>query len=277
MQSRKFIERLYHRLQARLNSNSNHHIHTVEDIKETRTAAARQLLGHMTKATVQVSMFENPAALRGYIRHKFVERAMLCVNSLLQISPNHAMYAQLHKVTTIVSLGCGPGCDGVGALTYLRGISPLSRCRRLVLLDWAMQHWSLLIEPLVEELHSTVDHASTVVEMATANVREPLEADVNAHARQLLDTTNQTCLYLISYLLSETRGEWQVLLDDLMQTAGPGALFWLADPTAWQLHAFRQRYDMRCWLWLDSSMGRPDLQPLENRVGPAILMGMKKL
>jgi hypothetical protein len=57
----------------------------------------------------------------------------------------------------------------------------------------------------------------------------------------------------------------------------PGTLFIFSDPTAWQLHLFMERssYCMD-FCWLDSSMYRPELQALEGRVGPAVLVGIKR-
>jgi hypothetical protein len=75
----------------------------------------------------------------------------------------------------------------------------------------------------------------------------------------------------------------------VVQQSIPGTAFLLTDPTAWQLHAFRRRYEFSTlkerhsnkphrqfhFVWLDSSMDRPELQVLEGRIGPAILMGIK--
>jgi hypothetical protein len=47
----------------------------------------------------------------------------------------------------------------------------------------------------------------------------------------------------------------------------------LTEPTAWQLHIFRTRYHhVIDYVWLDTSLYRPDLQELETRNGPAVLL-----
>ena len=54
-------------------------------------------------------------------------------------------------------------------------------------------------------------------------------------------------------------------------------LLLISDPTAWQLHVFRTRYEhIIDFIWLDSSMYYPFLQDLETRVGPGTLMGIIK-
>jgi hypothetical protein len=359
---RSFVERVYHGLQTRLNqtepleqaSSSSNNNNSNRSTKESRNSAARELLAHMAKATLLPSMLDEPDAVRGYTRHKFQERAMLVVRTLLSLQPEQdeheewsiendddddddttrLWWERLTCVTTIASVGCGPGCDAVGAMAVLlqQQLQQQPTNIRLVLLDWAMPQWSFLLRPLVEELTKiTVEWNNNLsnqeveeekgeslepamnieVHMATCDIRAGLFADENAQTRLLLmphenrgtasssSTPDQsfstlkaskvlTCtittatdidLYLISYLLSETHGRWQVLLDDLMRCSRPGTFFWLADPTAWQLNVFIKRYNSKhnslTWIWLDSSRHRPDLQQLEGRVGPAVLLAMK--
>lgn len=85
-------------------------------------------------------------------------------------------------------------------------------------------------------------------------------------------------IVIVSYLLSETRDKWQIFMDDLINFhLRSNAIVLLSDPTAWQLHIFRQRYIQRIdFMWLDSSMLHPRLQSLEGRVGPAVLIGIVK-
>ena len=68
-------------------------------------------------------------------------------------------------------------------------------------------------------------------------------------------------------------------------------IFLLTDSTAWQLHLFRERYEFHNtdsddngsddrrrrmnFVWLDSSIYRPELQELEGRNGAGVLLGMK--
>ena len=103
-------------------------------------------------------------------------------------------------------------------------------------------------------------------------------------------------LILVSYLLSETRGKWHAFFDDVVDLVPVGTLFLFTDPTAWQMHSFRERYEffsndkngsttnggVDChgekqrrmnFVWLDSSIYRPEMQKLEGRNGPAVLLG----
>jgi hypothetical protein len=126
---------------------------------------------------------------------------------------------------------------------------------------------------------------------------------------------SHTELVVISYLLSETRNAWYTYMDEYIRRyCKVGTLFLITDPTAWQLHIFRQRYEFDTFCpvdddrevmdsesipemmegsksqqqqqqvqrrvlmefqWLDSSMYRPELQELEGRNGPGVLLAMK--
>ena len=48
----------------------------------------------------------------------------------------------------------------------------------------------------------------------------------------------------------------------------------MMEPTAWMLHVFLREYDAYIdrVTWLDSSRDSKDLQGLDNRMGPAILL-----
>ena len=377
--ARTIVESLYHRLQARLNNcyeevttsttcttndegsaapsggggdasasataaatNNNNN----DNIKEIRYQKARSLLWHMHHATLEPTMLNDPDALRGYTRHKFIKRAMLVVHSLQKLKAYYyalstnkesmlqeghscwmrVIWTRLMSVRTVVSIGCGPGCDGVGAVSFLwqhrsydhdNGNNNNTRGRlpppRVVFLDWAMDQWSFLLHPLVEEMLAYKDTKSkesssspsclliSQVQMAACDVQAPLVEEeekledmlgkqqketTNARARQVLlqgkqssqDEQDDIHLYLLSYVLSETRERWYAMLDDLvLRHSRPGTLFWIADPTAWQLHVFLQRYEahLQAHTWLDSSMERPDLQGLNGRVGPAVLLAVK--
>jgi hypothetical protein len=191
---------------------------------------------------------------------------------------------------------------------------------RVVLLDWAMDHWKPILTSVRKIL--LAEHLIQSMEMATCDVRVPLSQQPNVKEQHddhhvLNNVSIQPCsddvlslltwshsqesvvasrvnesrlevdMVVISYLLSETRGQWHHFLDELVRFSSPGTVFLLTDPTAWQLHAFRRRYEFSCtpgqsdstkqfhFVWLDSSMHRPELQVLEGRIGPAILMGIK--
>lgn len=125
----------------------------------------------------------------------------------------------------------------------------------------------------------------------------------------LCNATNDFCsssdnidLVIISYLFSETRNQWQIFMDGFIHnilrrqqqqqqrhlqynkdctTANnryKTPMILVTDPTAWQLHIFKERYNnIFDFMWLDSSMYRPELQALEGRVGPAVLLGIMKV
>jgi SAM-dependent methyltransferase len=83
--------------------------------------------------------------------------------------------------------------------------------------------------------------------------------------------------YLFSYVLTETRGKWEVFMRELVREAKPNALFYFAEPTPWQLHQVRLLLPDLDYIWLDSSMNQlPNLQALEARLGPGVLLARKK-
>jgi hypothetical protein len=108
------IELIYHKMQKSLNaaaecnddtSNGTHHLHHPRrrrrrrsdpidnrhfypDKEESQSKQAQKLLFHMVKGTQELAMSENTQALRGYVRHKFIEWAMSIASSLSQLLPN---------------------------------------------------------------------------------------------------------------------------------------------------------------------------------------------
>jgi hypothetical protein len=86
-------------------------------------------------------------------------------------------------------------------------------------------------------------------------------------------------LYLVSHVLTETHSQWEPFFCELISHSKPGTLFYFCEPSAWQLHLVKQlcsNYDIEFW-WLDSSMGQcSDIQDLDLRVGPGVLLGMKQ-
>jgi hypothetical protein len=318
--ARDVVESIYHKLQEHLRDN-----HT-QDLQKTSAAAlkilqteqARTLLMNMTKGSQTESMFENEAALRGYMRQKFIERAMLMVTALTKLESlpessqsqgsggiHERIRDKLRSVRSLASVGCGPGCDAVGVAAWLSSIhhqlspfvSGVAMTKQRPVLDYVLQldytvkHWDRILEPLVQ-----VVVPDFIGDMVTAfcDVRSPITAESsNAVAARLLSPRDEidgtdndddinserlkVDLVVTSYLLSETRGQWHAFFDDLVRRTDPGTLFIFSDPTAWQLHLFMERssYCMD-FCWLDSSMYRPELQALEGRVGPAVLVGIKR-
>jgi hypothetical protein len=322
--ARAVVESVYHRLQARLLDNTNakdvdadadvdtsKQQKATAELKEFRTEQARTLLMNMTKGSQTESMFENEAALRGYTRHKFIERAMLMVTALSKLENlpessqdytcHERIRAKLASVRSLCSVGCGPGCDAVGVAAYLSSIHQSKTTPILdyaVLMDYTVQHWDKILIPLVnvavpelvgDMLTSFCDARSSLTESNNAVAAQLLsrrgEVDgtdngISNHNDNDKDTNSQRLkvdLVVTSYLLSETRGQWHAFFDDLVRRTDPGTIFIFSDPTAWQLHVFMER-NGHCmdFCWLDSSMHRPELQALEGRVGPAVLVGIKR-
>jgi hypothetical protein len=242
--------------------------------------AAKQLQWHMKKGTQTREQFDSAPALHGYTRNKFFERARLVVTSVGRLFldqphlPNRVLQERLkHKlqsVQSLASIGCGPGCDAVGMMAFLESIR-IGKLETIILLDWAVDKWSHILQTLETLI---VPKYVDSVSCAFCDVRVSLTDPVYATANDLLRTT-KVDMYILSYLLSETRGKWQTFLDELVPQASLGTLFLISDPTAWQLHLLVERSDCCEWVWLDSSMYRPELQALEGRVSAAVVLGIK--
>ena len=149
---------------------------------------------------------------------------------------------------------------------------------RIVFLDWTMDRWSYFLQPLQEILKANSFVKS--VHLGFCDVLQSLSAESIAVTRQLLVTSADVSdidIFATSYLLTETRGKWHAFYRDIIQIAKPGALFLFAEPKAWQLHTLMEQMKTTMhFVWLDSSMHSPVLQALEGRVGPAVLLGMKR-
>jgi len=191
------------------------------------------------------------------------------------------------SIRSICSIGCGPGCDGTGLLKFLEHFTDWNKHEkeplvdRVLFLDWTMDRWGEhFLEPLRDILQNQAFIRTAHLEIC--NVLQPLSGASNAKTRQLLvgDSQEDLChvdLFVTSYLLTETRDKWCAFYGDLVQIAKPGTLFLFAEPKAWQLHTFIEQTRASIdFVWLDSSMNSPILQALEGRVGPAVLLGMKK-
>mmetsp|Transcript_10431 Transcript_10431/g.15716 ORF Transcript_10431/g.15716 Transcript_10431/m.15716 type:complete len:479 (-) Transcript_10431:101-1537(-) len=122
--------------------------------KEHQTKCAVKLLRNMTKGKIDRSMFENKAALIGYTRQKFFERAMLLNSSMeklqqpipinvrnteqsegdpnsmssggvdfgtkqMEIKERMCDKIQSGQIYKACSIGCGPGNDALGLLAFL--------------------------------------------------------------------------------------------------------------------------------------------------------------
>ncbi|KAI2497808.1 hypothetical protein MHU86_16694 [Fragilaria crotonensis] len=275
--------------------------------KETRHAQTNEavtLLRHMTKGTQRKGMFDNTDALWGYARQKFHERAMLVYASFANLNPcqqpttglpeeeytrRKISWELLTSIRTVCSVGCGPGCDAVGVLAFLKVFSRDSHLNSMVLMDWAMDKWKVLVNFLEPLLVPTLVDS---IECMSGDITKPLNDDVNS---PLQAHTSQMDLYVFSYILTETRGKWEQFVKDLISSAKPNALFYFAEPTPWQLHHLRNHVLLQTrpldsatataannstplldYIWVDSSMNQSaELQAMDGRLGPGTLLARK--
>jgi len=214
------------------------------------------------------------------------------------------IWHRLMSTEQIVSIGCGPGCDAMGALAFLESHG-VNLSNGIVLLDYVIDAWKdLVLERLVPMI---VPHRIPFVRTVVCDVRESLldepgdkssspvtNTDNNGAARIELTTASERHhrLVVVSYLLTETREKWKVFFGNLLGLLkGTESLLLLTEPTAWQLHEFLRcfgssnssssntssdRVDndllIKAHVWLDSSRDLPHLQDLDKRNGPAILL-----
>ena len=256
--------------------------------KSEQNKRAKDLLQHMTKGTQALKMFQDVTALRGYTRQKFHSRAGLIVESLCKLSPEQsslsnqkavidACWKKLEKMNRVCSIGCGPGCDAVGLLAFLRGcVVNNSSSMHFVLLDYAIQEWK---DAVLDDLEPILmqSFAGTVT-CEHCDVTAPL---LEKHVH-LIATTD---MFLVSYLLTETRDKWDAYFIELVDEAKEGAVFYFAEPLPWQLHRLIRMaapdsdpssLQKLRFAWIDSSMNYPELQELDGRSGgPAILLAIK--
>jgi hypothetical protein len=210
------------------------------------------------------------------------------------------IWHSLMSTEQIVSIGCGPGCDAMGALAFLESHG-VNLSNGIVLLDYVIGAWKeLVLERLVPMI---VPHRVPFVRTVVCDVRESLlgepgekssprpvtNNDSNGAARVELSTASERHhrLVVVSYLLTETRQKWKVFFGHLLGLLkGTESLLLLTEPTAWQLHELLRcfgssnssgdRVDddilIKAHVWLDSSRDLPHLQELDKRNGPAILL-----
>ena len=145
-----------------------------------------------------------------------------------------------------------------------------------ILLDYAIEEWK---DAVLDDLEPilTQSFAGTVT-CEHCDVTNPL---LEKHAH-LIATTD---MFLVSYLLTETRDKWDAYFIELVDKAKEGAVFYFAEPLPWQLHRLIRMaapdsdpspLQKLRFVWIDSSMNYPELQELDGRAGgPAILLAIK--
>jgi hypothetical protein len=226
------------------------------------------------------------------------------LNTRVSVNTATVFIQRLRQIRSVTSIGCGPGGDAVGVVAWLQAIRHATKLHDVQdggdtdetsrenlhvledihLLDWAMKQWHPIVS-WVRDLLTYHYHLVQRVRLDSCDVRHSLpDQQTNDENENWADSSD--LIVVVSYLFSETRNAWYPFFDDYVAQCLIGTLFLLTDPTAWQLHMFRERYEYcnctvngkrRCmeFMWLDSSMYRPELQELEGRNGPAVLLVMK--
>ena len=287
--------------------------------RETQTLNAVKLLNHMTKGTQELSMFKDKSALWGYTRQKFYERALLLCMSLGKIHvkmaentendeilpknefncPIKAEQIRIRKkiskviteqgIRSACSIGCGPGNDAVGLISFLRLVSGKSKdvLDEILLLDWCMEEWkSTVVDPLIGILTEDA-FVKNGIKSSFCDVCKDIDHEANVDAKEYICVSTQNSretdlnanhdLYLVSYLLTETRGKWESFFCSLVNMAKQDSLFYFAEPIPWQLHRLIELFDdVLDFVWLDSSMDHPGLQAADRRAGPGVLFAIKR-
>lgn len=276
--------------------------------KVQQTEKARNLLGNMTKGTQSKSMFQDITALRGYTRQKFYGRAALIIESMGKLSPTSMEQAssmhtnmdsqqhmqqkelvdmcweKLGNVENACSLGCGPGNDAVGLIAFLRTYFRKDCIQNIFMLDYAINEWKdAILDNLIPIL---VPEYVENITCGSCDVTNSIDDDQGALPSPLPHRVfEDSDIFLISYLLTETRNQWDEFFVKLVGLAKVGALFYFAEPVPWQLHRLIQlskveddTSPLHClrFVWIDSSMHFPEMQPLDRRSGgPAVLLAIK--
>ncbi|EED94986.1 predicted protein [Thalassiosira pseudonana CCMP1335] len=215
-------------------------------------------------------------------------------------------WEKLFRIERVCSIGSGPGNDAVGLIAFLRSYFaetmndggqlesdvPINKTnlqlKEVLMLDFAMNEWkAAALDDLMPIL------APQYVEQASCETCDVTLPSIQNN--EIKASVRKTEVFLTSYLLTETRNKWDQFYVQLVDLAPEGSLFFFAEPTPWQLHRLirMSSTDVHAvdtsnpdidystlqqlkYVWLDSSMHDPELQPLEGRVGgPAVLLAIK--
>jgi len=179
------------------------------------------------------------------------------------------MLDRLQNVRSACSIGCGPGNDAVGLVAVLKSMSTSGPAcedvkeigsrtptlERMVLLDYAMNEWkSAILSPLVDSILIPGGYVGSV-KMAHCDVKKSLfNSVINSDVRQALGCIDQSkdnrrlalqtpCdIYLISYLLSETKGKWEDFVIEVVNASPKGTLFYFAEPSPTPLRRLKELF-----------------------------------
>jgi len=170
---------------------------------------------------------------------------------------------RLLRVRSACSIGCGPGNDAVGLVALLgsrvtsvsmrKDLQQPTVLDRMVFLDYAIDEWkSTILSPLVDSILIPGGYVRSV-EMDYCDVKQSLFHCVsNSGAQKALGYICQVkddreyhlhspCdIYLISYLLSETRGHWEDFVTELVYASEKGTLFYFAEPSPEPLRRIKE-------------------------------------
>jgi len=227
-------------------------------------------------------------------------------------------FEKLSHVKRVCSIGCGPGNDVVGLISCLsmqfsneqimsRSNVHIQRTKykvnEVLLLDFAMNEWKeAVLNGLIPILQPDYVNNILCEQCDVSKPLLPVEANEETNNSSIADFVQSADMFLTSYLLSETRFSWDIFFVQLVQLAPVGALFYFAEPMAWQLHRLikmsilgsstdnintdwmnkiSQTVDLTPlqrlkFVWIDSSMHHPELQQMDGRAGgPAVLLAIK--
>ncbi|KAL3782121.1 hypothetical protein HJC23_005383 [Cyclotella cryptica] len=230
-------------------------------------------------------------------------------------------YDKLSQIKRVCSIGCGPGNDVVGLISILRtmlsskmtkpegGADECSteitepQLTEVLLLDFAMKEWNeaalndlipILVPRYVKRISS--EHCDVTMPLFSPCKGKSEEGSESEEGNNtsVAKFVQNTDIFLTSYLLTETRYSWDLFYVQLVQLAPVGALFYFAEPMAWQLHRlirmstqpsvarancehidYSPLFQLK-FVWIDSSMHYPELQQMDGRAGgPAVLLAIK--
>lgn len=187
-------------------------------------------------------------------------------------------YERIRRVKRVFSIGCGPGNDLVGLISFLKFHFEIS-LEKAYLLDWAVDQWSTLLTPLKEKLRKFCCE----INIDSCDITQSLFSQSNDQLLKFCnDSKDDVEIICLSYVLTEQREKWHEFLLELIEKSSKNAIFYFAEPITWQLFCvislLKEKIADRvgiCFLWIDSSCFLKHLQKIEGRNGPAVLLIVK--